>query len=111
MGFTEGGSAGSHREACGLGVLLNVRGRPALPTRCVWSCEGPMAIPRVRYTTRHITDTSSSPGTPELIHVHVRHTSDPRPPLPSQDPRVPVVPSPAALGVPPSASATFQDSG
>ena len=78
-GFTDVGFGGSHREACGLGVLLNVRGSPALLVRCVWYRECLTSIPRVHYTTHHVTDTSSSAGTPESIRVHVRRTSDPRP--------------------------------
>lgn len=78
-GFTDVGFGGSHREACGLGVLVNVRGRPALPVCCVWYRECLTSVPRVHYTTLHVTDTSSSAGTPESLHVHLRSTSDPQP--------------------------------
>lgn len=85
--FTEVGFGGSHREACGLGVFLNVSGRPALLVRCVWYCECLIYIPRVHYTTRPITDTSGPAGTPESTHVHVCLASDPRPLPAPQDPR------------------------
>lgn len=101
-GFTDVGFGGSHREACGLGVPVNVRGRPALLVRRVWYRECLTSLPRVHYTTRHITDPFSSAGTPESLHVHVHCTSDPRPlPLPGA-PGVPLVPLSLALGGPPS---------
>lgn len=84
--FHRWGFGGSHREACGLGVL-NVRGRRALRVRCVWHRECLTSLPRVHYTTRHVTDTCSSAGTPESTRVHVRRTSAPRPLPPPRGPR------------------------
>ena len=60
--------------------------KTALLAHCVWYCECLISVPRVHYTTCRVTDPSGSAGNPELIHVHIHHTSDPRPPLPPQDP-------------------------
>lgn len=73
--------------------------KTALLARCVWYCECLISIPRVHYIARHVTDPSSSTGTPEWIRVHVHHTSDPRPPLP-RTPGIPAGPLPTALGGP-----------
>lgn len=103
-GFTDVGFGGSHREARGL-EILNGSGRPAPLARCVWYCECLICIPRVHYTTHHITDTSSSAGTPELIHVHINHTSDPQPPPSPQDSKGSSGPIAHNPGVPTGASA------
>lgn len=85
-GFTDVGFSGSHRGTCGLGVLLNVGRRPPSWLAVSGTANVLISIPRVHYTTRHVTDPSSSAGTLELIHIHIHHTSDRQPPLPPQDP-------------------------